>query len=91
MYANDYRRSWAEQKCSSQSLQGTLLSQQDKRQWAHTGTQELPSEHQKTFNCVGDSAAQRGCGSSLLEDTQKPCGQGPGQGDGPAGLEVSDS
>lgn len=93
MYANGYGRSWAEQKCSSQSLQRTLHSWQDKRQWAHMGTQELPSEHQKTFNCVGDSAVQRGCGSSLLEDAQKPRGQGPGQGaiDGPAGLEVLDS
>ena len=45
---------------------------QDKRQWAQTGTQEVPSEHHEAFlSCMGDSVlaevAQRGHGISSLE------------------------
>jgi len=49
-----------------------------------TETQEGPSEHQQTlFDCEGDGALARvphgGCGVSILGDTQKPSGYGPGQ------------
>ena len=45
------------------------LQQQNKGQWAQTGTQEVSSEdEEKPFHCEGDEAleqcAQRGCGVS---------------------------
>lgn len=60
---------------------------QDRRQWAQTETQ-VSSEHQGAlFNCEGDCAlaggglpmSQRGGGPTLLGDTKKPSGHGPGQ------------
>lgn len=56
------------------------VQQQNKRQRAQTGTQEVSSERQKTFlYCVGNWAmnqtAQRGCGVTILEDFQKSLGQ----------------
>ena len=51
---------------------------------AQTETQEALSEHQEALSyCDGDQAleqvAQRGCGISILGDTQKLSGHGPGQ------------
>ena len=47
--------------------------------WAQTGTQEVPSEHQETVShCEGGRAlaqvAQGGCGVSILGGIQKPSG-----------------
>ncbi|KAK4828652.1 hypothetical protein QYF61_000300 [Mycteria americana] len=55
----------------------------DRKQWAQTETQEVPSEHQeKLFYTEGYQAlaqvALRGGGVSLLGEIQKPFGHGPG-------------
>lgn len=60
------------------SLFSVVLS--DKRQWAQTRTQEVPSKHQEALlSCAGDGAleqiAQRGCGVSNHGDIQKLHGQ----------------
>ena len=57
---------------------------QDKRRWAHSETQEVPSEHQETFlHREGDQVlgqvAQGRCRVSILGDIQKPSGHSPGQ------------
>jgi len=45
---------------------------QEKRQWAQSGTQEIPAKHQETLPYCADEralghATQRGCGVSSLE------------------------
>lgn len=57
---------------------------QEQGQWIQTGTQEVPSEHQKTlFQFDGYEAkaqvAQGDCGVSLFGDTQKQFGHSPGK------------
>lgn len=48
---------------------------QNKRLWAQTGTQEVPSKYQELLGCEGDKAlkqvAQRGFGVSTFGDLQK--------------------
>jgi len=65
----------------------TLFSgaqRQDKGQWAQTGAEEVPSEHEEELlPSEGDGApaqaAQGGCGVSFSGDIQDPPGQGPVQ------------
>lgn len=57
---------------------------QDERQHSQTGTNEVPSEHQKMlFQCESDQVlafvAQGNCGISLIGDIKNLPGQGPGQ------------
>lgn len=86
-------RGWSQALLSS--AQG-----QAQRQWAQTGAQEAPSEHQEALLCcAGVGAAQvahRGCGVSSLEISKAtwtqawapysgwPCGDG-GEQVGPGG------
>lgn len=45
---------------------------QDQRKLAQTKTQQVPSGHQETlFHCDQVQVAQRGCGVSILQDTEK--------------------
>jgi len=71
------RRGWSQDLSSGAQWQ-------DQRQWAQTETQKVLSENEETlFYCEGNRAlaqvVQGGCGVSVLGDTQKPSGQGPGQ------------
>lgn len=52
--------------------------------WVQTETRKVASEYQETLShCDGDQTlaqvAQEACGSSILGDNQKSCGDGSGQ------------
>lgn len=63
----------------SQALLGGA-QQQNKRPWAHAEIQENPF---KLFHCEGhqtlEQVAQRGCGVSVLGESQNMCGHNLGQ------------
>jgi len=60
-----------------------VMSGDRTRQWAQTETEDVLSQHwERVFYCAGDGAlalvAMGACGVSILRDTQKLSGQGPG-------------
>lgn len=68
-------------RCEEDGSRLFSLVPRDKKQWAPTETQKVPSEHQeKHFYSEGDQeqVAQRHGGVFLLRDIQKPSGHCPG-------------